>query len=433
MNTSPRPEWSRTTKYLVAIGLAIFAILILYISRTIFRLFIIGALIAFLINPIINFLTKKVHIPVRLAILLSYLVAAIILLLAPLVLIPSILKVVNFFVALDYPIFFNNILQTTIQTLQNIKSLNLQPLGVSLNLAGLVDPLLAALKNTSPAIALQLPPLSVILNSLISAFSVSYGVAVGVVGSVFSGVLAFFFILLTGVYLTIDGDKLYQLVTRNVPADYHPEIDILIQRTQGIWISFFRGEVTLMIIVGTMVWLGASLLGLPGAFALGIISGVLEILPNIGPFLATIPGVLVALTQGSNYLPLNNLVFALIVLVFYILVQQVENYYILPRVMSRALYIHPLVIIGGILVGITVWGILGAVLATPVIATGFLFFGYLYRRMRGIEPFPPEVEGSRGAQTPGYIRSIRERTTRRRTKRAAAKMDKPSNIGDRKP
>ena len=68
-----------------------------------------------------------------------------------------------------------------------------------------------------------------------------------------------------------------------------------------------------MIIIGIVVWLGLTILGVPGAYALGIIAGILEIIPNLGPLLAAIPAVIVALLQGSERFAINNVVFALMV------------------------------------------------------------------------------------------------------------------------
>ena len=144
----------------------------------------------------------------------------------------------------------------------------------------------------------------------------------------------------------------------------------------------------LMIFIGFVVWLGLTILGLPGAFALGVIAGVLEIIPNLGPFLSAIPAVIVALLQGSSVLSVNNFVFALIIIGFYILVQMLENYLVVPKVLGEAVELHPLVVISGVLIGAAVWGILGALLATPLIASGREIVHYLYRKTLGEEPFP---------------------------------------------
>jgi predicted PurR-regulated permease PerM len=129
---------------------------------------------------------------------------------------------------------------------------------------------------------------------------------------------------------------------------------------------------------------------MPGALYLGIIAGLLEIIPTLGPIIATVPAVIVALIQGSVYLPISHLAFAGLIILFYILVQQVENNLIVPRVLGAALELPPLVVLTGIVVGTSVGGILGALLATPVIASGREVLHYLYCKLQDQEPIQIE-------------------------------------------
>jgi hypothetical protein len=121
-------------------------------------------------------------------------------------------------------------------------------------------------------------------------------------------------------------------------------------------------------------------------------TGLLELIPNFGPFLAAVPAVIVALLQGSTHWEVNNFIFALMVIGFYILVQQVENNFIVPRVLGGAVELHPLVIMGGVVVGTSVAGIVGALLAAPVIASGKEIMSYLYAKILSQDPFPPTQE-----------------------------------------
>jgi predicted PurR-regulated permease PerM len=149
---------------------------------------------------------------------------------------------------------------------------------------------------------------------------------------------------------------------------------------------------TLMLIIGTMTWIGNTALGLPGAFALAFIAGVMELIPNLGPFLAAVPAVIVALIQGSTYLDINNLYFALIIAGFYWAVQLTENNLIVPRVLGEAVELPPLVVMIGVVIGASVGGILGALLAAPIIASTREIFRYLNAKIWDEEPFPPEPE-----------------------------------------
>jgi predicted PurR-regulated permease PerM len=125
---------------------------------------------------------------------------------------------------------------------------------------------------------------------------------------------------------------------------------------------------------------------MPGALYLGIIAGLLELIPNLGPIIAAVPAVIVALIQGSVSLPISHLSFAVLIILFYILVQQVENNLIVPRVLGAALELSPLVVMTGVVLGASVGGILGALLATPVIATFREVLHYIYRKLQDQEP-----------------------------------------------
>jgi len=385
-------EWKTTTKYIIGVGLILFGLLIVFISRSVLPAFIIAGLIAFLVSPIVNILINRLKFPKGLAVLVTYLIAIIVILLAPLILLPPIIDAVGFLFELDYQVLIDNFLTWLETSLFNLKESKLHILGVHIDLESLVDSILPGLQDVSPVITPTLPSFDRILDSTISAFSVSYGVAVGFVGSVTAGFVAFIYMILASVYLSLDGKHFYARSLKIIPKPHRHEIRTLFSRLKKIWESFFRGQITLMIIVGTSVWLGLTILGLPGAFALGIIAGLLEIIPNIGPILSAIPALIVALLQGSDLYDINNFIFALIVIGFYILIQALENYVIVPRVLGGAVELHPLVVFTGVLVGATTWGILGALLAAPTIASFRELIIYLYNKILDQDPFPPEVE-----------------------------------------
>jgi predicted PurR-regulated permease PerM len=384
--------WNTTTKYIVGVILFIFGLFVIYISRSILPLLVIAALIAFLVRPIIGFLDHRLRWPRSLAVLVTYLLATVVILLAPLVLVPPVVDAVNFLIALDYQALLDNFLQWLELSLLNLKATNYQILGFRLYLDSVIDPILAALQDAAPELTLEPPSISVIVESIGSAFVVSYGVAVNVVGTLFSGIVAFIFMILASIYFSIDAPRFYKMFLGVIPFPLRSEIKVLSTRLRDIWDAFFRGQLTLMILIGVIVWLGLTILGLPGAFALGVISGVLELIPNLGPFLAAIPAVIVALLQGSTVFNINNFVFALIIIGFYVLVQAFENYIVVPKVLGGAVKVHPLVVISGVLVGASVAGILGALWAVPVIASSREVLQYLYLKIQDKEPFPLDGE-----------------------------------------
>lgn len=381
-------EWKVATKYVIGVALAILGIYFLYLSRSVIYLLLAGALIAFVLNPLVRALMRRLRFPKWLAILVSHLLAGLVLLLAPLVLIPPILNAVNALLGIDYQVLINDSLMWFETTLETLQATGIRILGVTFVLDSVVDPLLAYLHGVSPEFQPQLPTYNVIVDSIASAFTVSYGIAVSLVGSVLSGIVAFAFMLLSSIYFSLDGQRFYRGFLQLFPESQRYEVATLSKRIRYIWGAFFRGQLALMVIIGFTVWLGLTILGVPGAFALAVIAGLLEIIPSLGPILAAIPAILVALIQGSSHFDINHLIFALIVIGFYVLVQAFENYMIVPQVLGEAVELHPLVVMAGVLAGATIWGILGALLAAPVIATGKEIFQYLHRKLQDQDPFP---------------------------------------------
>lgn len=131
--------------------------------------------------------------------------------------------------------------------------------------------------------------------------------------------------------------------------------------------------------------------GLPGAFLMGAIMVVLNMIPTFGPILAAIPGVLAALITGSARWPeLQNWWFALIVVAIYLVVVQLQANIIAPRVMGTAVQLRPAVILIGLLVGFQVGGLLGSLLAVPIIASIRDVAVYIWKKLTDRDPFADE-------------------------------------------
>ncbi len=129
-----------------------------------------------------------------------------------------------------------------------------------------------------------------------------------------------------------------------------------IERRLGGWV---RAEILLMIIIGLLTFIGLSLLGIDYALPLAIFAGLLEIIPTIGPFISAIPAVLVGLIISP--------LMALAVAALYFLVQQIENNFIVPQLMAKECGINPLITIIALIAGFKLGGVIGAILAVPVI------------------------------------------------------------------
>jgi len=384
MNT----EWKTATKYIIGVAIAILILYLLYISRSVLYILIGAALISLILRPLILFFIQRLRMPRLLAVILAHIVGLLLFLLAPMLLIPPILDAVSALLEIDYQILIDDSLFWLESTLSTVKENGISILGVKLVMDTLIDPILAYLQGVSPEFQPSLPSYEVIVNSIASAFTLSFGLAISVVGSVLAGFVAFLFLILSSIYISLDGPKFYRSFLKWFPESQRSEVATLNKRIRNTWDGFFKGQLALMFIIGVSVWLGLTILGVPGAFALGVIAGLLEIVPSIGPIIATIPAVIVALIQGSLHFEINHFIFALIVIGFYTLIQLLENYIVVPQVLGGAVKLHPLVVIAGVLIGASVWGILGALLAAPLIASLKEVLEYIRHKLTGEDPFP---------------------------------------------
>jgi predicted PurR-regulated permease PerM len=146
--------------------------------------------------------------------------------------------------------------------------------------------------------------------------------------------------------------------------------------------DYVRGQLTLSLIIGVLITAGMlilPLLGLhmPYALLLGIISTLTELIPVIGPALGMIPGVLIGLFISPTT--------ALAVLLVYLIVQQFENSFLVPRIIGGSIGIHPAILTVILIAMGYTFGLLGIVLAAPLSAIARDLFIYLYRRLEGIE------------------------------------------------
>jgi predicted PurR-regulated permease PerM len=198
------------------------------------------------------------------------------------------------------------------------------------------------------------------LSSLLDRVGDSVGFLFSVVNTTFSGIFTMFTLFVLSFYLMVERHRLplkIQWFTRKREhIQIAQEVFSSIERQLGGWV---RGELILMIVIGTMTYVGLFLLRVPYALPLAIIAGLLEIIPNIGPTVAAVPAVLIALVA-------INPLMAGITLLLYIVIQQLENNIIVPKIMSKHAEVNPLVTIVAILIGLKIGGVIGALLAVPI-------------------------------------------------------------------
>jgi predicted PurR-regulated permease PerM len=192
------------------------------------------------------------------------------------------------------------------------------------------------------------------------------GSFISITTSVFSAVVAFFTVLVLTVYLLIDEQAFTKFFSKVVPEDRSKDFASLIDKISSKAGSWLRGQLLLCLIIGVVAYIGLSIIGVKYALTLAVISGILEIIPIIGPIVSGTLAAIVSLAIS----PLT----ALVVVIFYILLQQLENNLIVPKIMEKAVGLPPAIIIIAILIGSKIIGITGALLAVPVVAILYVLF-----------------------------------------------------------
>jgi predicted PurR-regulated permease PerM len=173
-------------------------------------------------------------------------------------------------------------------------------------------------------------------------------------------------------YLLVDLPHTKRVLESLVPAGSRVEVEALARRLNRAMGGFFRGQLAVAAIVGVLCSIGLAIIGLKFWFLIGMIAGLFNLIPLIGPWIGGIPGVAIALTTGS---PLQ----ALGVVLIMVGVQQVDNHFITPFVMQRAVRLHPAAVILALVAGGTLGGFFGLLLAVPVAAALKILASHLWR------------------------------------------------------
>ena len=182
----------------------------------------------------------------------------------------------------------------------------------------------------------------------------------GVVNQAVGLVLTGFTVLVLSFYLLVEGEDLFKGLVRVMPDEVRPRWwrignDVAVK--VGAWMG---GQFVLCVMIGTSAGIGFWLIGLPYFYVLGLVCGIGEVIPMIGPIIAAVPAVLVGATLGVNT--------AVIVAIFMFVQQQIENNVIIPRLMQKQTGISPILVMVAILIGGSLLGVLGALLAVPTAA-----------------------------------------------------------------
>lgn len=188
----------------------------------------------------------------------------------------------------------------------------------------------------------------------------SAGQALGYVASAASGIFTAVAILLLAYHWTLDGPKIIRSLLLRAPMGRREGIRDLVSAIETKVGAYIAGEGILMLVVGSMALIAYWLIGLPYVLVLAFVAGVMEAVPIIGPLIGAVPAALVALSLGPDKL--------IWVIVATVVIQQLENSILVPRVMRRAVGVNPFVSLLALFAFGSLLGVAGALMAIPIAA-----------------------------------------------------------------
>jgi len=355
--------------------------LVLWMARDSIRPFILGLLFVYLLDPPVRWLVRRGLRRIW-AILLVYVVGIVLFVeFLSLTLTPLVNEIVRF--VADFPKLAENLNQQ----LQKLGEFY-QRLEIPLAIRQWIDGILAGIGKSGTGGGSGGADLSFLVPLVTGA------------GSLLGAVFAYFILPVWVAYILKDKTTLLATFDRSVPPTWRFDTWAVIKTVERDFGQWVRGQILLGFAVGIATFAGLIVLSnlvdpIFGRYAvlLSVIAGVFELVPIIGPIISAVPAVLLAATVSP--------VAVLAALLLYFLVQQVENNFLVPKIQGDAVQLHPAAVVFAIIVGGSLAGLLGAILALPVTAAFRDVVRYLFRRLSPDEPEALAISLSNIGMGPG--------------------------------
>jgi len=373
---SSSPSWGPTTRLVVALTIVAVAAGLVIQFHGIIAPLLMALVLAYLLNPIAGFLQRTLRLSWLLSVGLIYLLLLLILLgiltlggLGLVQQIESLIKIVRASLS-SLPDFIDNLSGQAFQFgpfQLDFRRLDLSQL--SSQLLGIIRPLLGS------------------TGTLVTTMAAGAAQFLG---------WALFVLLISYFVLAESGDVRGALVPVSIPG-YADDIRRLGEALSRIWNAFLRGQVIVFLLATVTYIMVLSLLGVRYALGIAFLAGLARFVPYVGNLVSWTTLALVAYFQPPNFLGLSPLHYAILCVGVALLIDQVFDNFVTPRIIAQALRVHPAAVLIAALVFANLLGLLGVVVAAPILATVALFWRYLMRKMLDLDPWP---EGEFTPSTP---------------------------------
>ncbi len=379
-------QWSLSFRYVVGILVFIAVVASLIYAREAIKMLVIAAFAAYLISPAITMLIQNTKLSRTAAVNIVYFSALIVM-----VGIPATLT----------PIFFDEIKIVASDLLDLSRQISIM-LTQPVQFGGMVfhlEQLGQGLGQLQESILTPLPEQAL---ALLETTSIN---------------VLWFLVILVSVHLFMsEWPRMREWMYNLAPESYSQDMHELYKRLRNVWMAYLRGQIVLMVVVGVVFTIAWLILGIPGALVLGVLAGFFTLIPDVGPFLAAMLAVGVALLEGSSWIPFSNFWVAGIVGLTYLILINLKNFFLRPIIMGRSLHMNEALIFIAIMIATILEGIMGALLVVPVLASVVVIMEYVRRRVLGMSPFVADDE-RQFAAPPELIRPLRKIIFRTKEKR----------------
>lgn len=357
-----KSRWSSTTKRVVVASLAALSLLFIWRAGDIVQPFLWAMILSYILLPLVGALERRFRLPRTIAALAVFVAVLAVIFGGGRFLVPRLIDNTRDLQA-NWPVLLANAQQTIGDTLT---SLGLGDLSVTV-----VGPNLQDLDRQ--------------IAGMVQRNALPFVLGAG-------HLLLDFLIFLIATFLILrDAPRLLRLIERNLPREHRHEILHVLRDTNVMLGRYIRGQLILVVLMSTVTTIGLTLLGVPYSVLLGVLTGVLETIPFVGPITAGAIASLVALGHPNPF-GWSQLAYVGVVAVMYTVLRHAEDYLVIPTIIGRAVKLHPAVVIFSLLSGGVVFGLLGIVLAVPFTATMRLVLIYVRAKLRDEDPFPPLSE-----------------------------------------
>jgi len=373
------PGWGTNTKLVVALTFVVIIGALLVKFQFIITPLVMAFLLSYLFHPVADFLQRRLHFSWNAAVSVIFLVIVILLLglltLGGVGLVQQVQSVV---------IIVQDALRTLPQVIEDISGRVIQFGPFKLDFS-----------------ALDLNDLSQQVLGMVQPLLSRTGTLLGTVAGGAANFLGWtLFVLLVSYFALIESKGLRdRIISVDIPG-YGEDFSRLSRDLGRIWNAFLRGQIIIFFLTVIVYSIVLSVLGVSYAMSLALLAGLARFVPYVGPAVNWVLLVIVAYFQDYSIFNLPDLTYTLIVLVFALVIDQIFDNLVSPRIMSNALKVHPAAVLVAAIIAANLFGILGVVVAATILATAALLWNYVLRKMLDLDPFP-EREVTQPPPTPG--------------------------------